>query len=72
MKIQRTKSEYKVFTSLIGWMIRGRRLAPYAPSEKIVMGALDVVRGGKSPSGVALQGRVETKSRRGPQRKRGI
>ncbi|MCC5468575.1 hypothetical protein [Pelosinus baikalensis] len=72
MAIQRTEAEYAVFSSLIGWMIKGRRLAPHASSERIVTGALDVVRGGNSTSGVSLQGRVETKSRRGPQRKRGL
>ncbi|MCC5468417.1 hypothetical protein [Pelosinus baikalensis] len=72
MKIQRTESEQAIFHSLISWMIKGRRLAPHAPSERIVLGALDVVRGGNSTSGVSLQGRVETKSRRGPQRKRGL
>lgn len=70
--MQRTESEHAIFHSLIGWMVRGRRLAPSAPSERIVAGALDIVRSGITTSGVPLQGRVETKSRRGPQRKRGI
>jgi hypothetical protein len=47
------KAEYAVFSSLIEWMVKGRRLAPHATSERIVTGALDGVRGGNSTSGVS-------------------